>query len=91
MKTLTHFKNFVNERNSNNSRKFKQIVLEKFKDDDIVKTHLKPKSIRCIETGVVYPDMTTAAKALGMHGPSHISTACKTGKKAGGYHWEYAY
>lgn len=49
----------------------------------------KPKSIRCVETGVVYPDMTTAAKALGMHGPSHISTACKTGKKSGGYHWEY--
>lgn len=49
----------------------------------------KPKSVRCVETGVVYADMTTAAKALGMHGPSHISTACKTGKKSGGYHWEY--
>ena len=49
----------------------------------------KPKSVRCIETGAIYSDMTTAAKALGMHGPSHISTACKTGKKSGGYHWEY--
>jgi predicted transcriptional regulator len=49
----------------------------------------KPKSVRCVETGVVYSDMTSAAKALGMHGPSHISTACKTGKKSGGYHWEY--
>lgn len=48
-----------------------------------------PKRVRCVETGITYPDMTTAAKALGMHGPSHISTACKTGKKSGGYHWEY--
>ena len=49
----------------------------------------KPKSVRCIETGAIYSDMTAAAKALGMHGPSHISIACKTGKKSGGYHWEY--
>lgn len=49
----------------------------------------KPKSVRCVETGIVYPDMTSAAKALGMCGPSHISTACKTGRKSGGYHWEY--
>ena len=49
----------------------------------------KPKGVKCVETGVVYSDMTTAAKALGMHGPSHISTACKTGRKSGGYHWEY--
>lgn len=49
------------------------------------------KRVRCIETGVIYPDMTSAAKALDMYGPSHISTACKTGRKSGGYHWEYAY
>lgn len=48
-----------------------------------------PKSVRCVETGIIYSDITTAAKALGMYCPSHISTACKTGKKSGGYHWEY--
>ena len=70
-----------------------QFIKDNYLNTDNIYTNytFKPKSVRCIETGIVYPDMTTAAKALGMHGPSHISTACRTGKKSGGYHWEYVY
>ena len=41
MNTLIHFKNFVNEITSNNSRKFKQEVLQKYKDDYIIQKYLK--------------------------------------------------
>jgi DNA ligase-1 len=41
MKTLLHFKNFYEEIRSSNSRKYKQEVLEKYKDDEIVKRYLK--------------------------------------------------
>lgn len=68
-----------------------QFIKDRYLAADNIYTNytFKPKSVRCVETGVVYQDMTAAAKALGMHGPSHISTACKTGRKSGGYHWEY--
>jgi hypothetical protein len=69
-----------------------QFIKDHYLSADNIYTNytFRPKSVRCVETGVVYSDMTAAAKALGMHGPSHISTACKTGRKSGGYHWEYA-
>lgn len=41
MKTLMHFRDFVNEINSSNSRKFKQEVLKKYKDDPIIERYLK--------------------------------------------------
>lgn len=41
MRTLMHFRDFVNEINSSNSRKFKQSVLEKYKDDIIIEKYLK--------------------------------------------------
>lgn len=41
MKTLQHFNEFVKEISSNNSRKFKQGVLEKYKDDPVVHRYLK--------------------------------------------------
>lgn len=41
MKTLIHFKNFVNEITSSNSKKFKQEVLQKYKDDEVIKRYLK--------------------------------------------------
>lgn len=41
MNTLLHFKNFYNEINSSNSRKYKQEVLQKHKDDEIVKRYLQ--------------------------------------------------
>lgn len=41
MKTLFHFRDFVNEISSNNSRKYKQEVLKKYKDDPIICRYLK--------------------------------------------------
>ena len=41
MKTLLHFKDFVNEITSNNSKKFKQEVLLKYKDDTVIHRYLK--------------------------------------------------
>lgn len=41
MKTLLHFREFVNEINESNSRLHKQAVLKKYKDDEIVKKYLQ--------------------------------------------------
>lgn len=41
MKTLFHFRDFVKEISSSNSRKFKQEVLEKYKDDSVIHRYLK--------------------------------------------------
>ena len=41
MKTLQHFNEFVKEITSSNSKKFKQGVLEKYKDDPVVHRYLK--------------------------------------------------
>ena len=41
MNTLLHFKNFYEEIRSSNSRKFKQEVLQKYKDDEVIKRYLK--------------------------------------------------
>ena len=41
MKTLIHFNNFVKEINESNGRLYKQSVLQKYKDDEIVKRYLQ--------------------------------------------------
>ena len=41
MKTLLHFKNFYEEIRSSNSRKYKQEVLQKYKDDRVIQEYLK--------------------------------------------------
>ena len=41
MKTLMHFKNFYEEIRSSNSRKYKQDILQKYKDDEVIKKYLK--------------------------------------------------
>jgi DNA ligase-1 len=41
MKTLMHFRDFVNEITTSASRKHKQDVLAKYKDDEVVKQYLK--------------------------------------------------
>jgi DNA ligase-1 len=41
MNTLQHFNEFVKEISSNGSKKFKQSVLQKYKDDEIVQKYLK--------------------------------------------------
>lgn len=41
MNTLAHFKNFVAEITASNSKKYKQDVLQKYKDDSVVHRYLK--------------------------------------------------
>ena len=41
MKTLQHFNEFVKEITSSNSKKFKQEVLQKYKDDEVIQKYLK--------------------------------------------------
>ncbi len=41
MRTLQHFKDFVHEITSSNSKKFKQEVLQKYKDDTVIQQYLK--------------------------------------------------
>ena len=41
MKTLQHFNEFVKEITSSNSKKYKQEVLQKYKDDDVIQKYLK--------------------------------------------------
>ena len=45
-------------------------------------------SIRCVETGEIYPSQAAAARAIGLH-PYGINN-CLMGKQntCGGYHWE---
>lgn len=47
------------------------------------------KPVRCIDTGVVYPSLATAAREYGGHS-NNISTALKKGyTMALGHHWEF--
>ena len=41
MNTLIHFKNFVTEITQSNSKKYKQEVLQKYKDDEVIQKYLK--------------------------------------------------
>ena len=56
------------------------------------KTHPNPraKPVMCVETGVVYPNMTVAGNTLGFNGKNISSCIKKTKGRptAGGYHWE---
>ena len=58
MKTLMHFRDFVKEISANNSRKYKQEVLKKYKDDSVVHRYLKiafdPYAVYGISTKKLY-------------------------------------
>jgi hypothetical protein len=51
--------------------------------------HVFARSVRCIETGVVYSTLTEAAMVVGV-GSGKITMVCKGKRKtAGGFRWEY--
>lgn len=58
MKTLFHFRDFVKEISANNSRKYKQEVLQKYKDDSVIHRYLKiafdPYAVYGISTKKLY-------------------------------------
>lgn len=68
MRTLMHFRDFVKEISSNNSKKFKQSVLEKYKDDYIIEKYLKiafdPYVIYGISTKKLQKEVTEKAKYI---------------------------
>lgn len=47
------------------------------------------KTVRCVETGVVYPSVSHAARGTNINRTSIMRCASGTQKIAGGYHWEY--
>lgn len=45
-------------------------------------------SVRCVETGTIYPSIAKAAQAVGVT-RCVVSEALRKGYRAGGYHWEF--
>jgi DNA ligase-1 len=58
MKTLMHFRDFVKEISSSNSRKYKQEVLQKYKDDEVIKRYLNIAFNPYIRHGLNYSKLT---------------------------------
>ncbi len=58
MNTLLHFKNFYEEIRSSNSRKYKQEVLQKYKDDEVIKRYLKIAFDPYTRYGLSYAKLT---------------------------------
>lgn len=48
----------------------------------------KAKKVLCVETGTIYESARGAARELGL-GQGNISTACRNGIRAYGFHWRY--
>ena len=49
----------------------------------------KPKPVRCVETGVMYPSQQAAEKATGFTGIHRVCNSKTRRRLCGGYHWEY--
>lgn len=68
MKTLMHFRDFVKEITESNSRKYKQEVLEKYKDDPIIERYLKiafdPYTVYGLSTKKLQKEVTEKAHYL---------------------------
>jgi DNA ligase-1 len=62
MNTLLHFNEFVKEITSSNSKKFKQEVLQKYKDDEVIQKYLKlafdPYVVYGISTKKLHKDVS---------------------------------
>lgn len=70
MQTLFHFKDFVTEVTANNSKKYKQDVLQKYKDDSVVHRYLKiafdPYAVYGISTKKLHKSVP-ATSIIGIH------------------------
>jgi group I intron endonuclease len=51
---------------------------------------VRAKAIICVEVGKIFLAITEVKTWLGVPYIGNVCTACKTGKKCGGYHWRYA-
>ena len=70
MNTLLHFKNFYEEICSSNSRKFKQEVLQKYKDDEVIKRYLKIAFDPYTVYGLSYKKLSTQIRSASNYIPS---------------------
>ena len=70
MNTLRHFKTFYEEIKASNSRKYKQEILHKYKDDEIVKRYLKiafdPYTVYGISTKKLNKSVATDPEAISL-------------------------
>jgi hypothetical protein len=62
MKTLQHFNEFVKEITSSNSRKFKQEVLQKYEDDEVIKRYLQIAFDPYKRYGINYPKLSKVVR-----------------------------
>lgn len=70
MNTLLHFKNFYEEIRSSNSRKFKQEVLQKYKDDEVIKRYLKIAFDPYTVYGISTKKLTTKVRSASNYIPN---------------------
>lgn len=52
------------------------------------RTQSTRKSVQCIETGIVYEGVRVASRICNVP-HQNIGQACRNGRIAGGYHWQY--
>jgi DNA ligase-1 len=70
MNTLLHFKNFYEEIRSSNSRKYKQEVLQKYKDDEVIKRYLKIAFDPYTVYGISTKKLTTKVRSASNYTPN---------------------
>jgi DNA ligase-1 len=71
MKTLMHFKNFYEEIRTSNSRKFKQDILQKYKDDEQIRFYLHFAFNPYITTGISFKKL---GKIVGGSNIKHLNS-----------------
>ena len=69
MKTLEQFKRFYNEIIQNNSRKYKQEILQKYKDDEVVKRYLQIAFNPYVVYGISTKKLNTEIRSIASYIP----------------------
>lgn len=69
MKTLEQFKRFYNEIIQNNSRKYKQEILRKYKDDEVVKRYLQIAFNPYVVYGISTKKLNTEIRSIASYIP----------------------
>ena len=72
MRTLIYFNNFVKEINENNSRLYKQSVLNKYKNDPIIQQYLRIAFDPYVVFGISTKKLNKVVGGCGMSSPSTI-------------------
>jgi len=69
MRTLQHFNEFVKEITSSGSKKFKQSVLQKYKDDEVIQKYLKIAFDPYTVYGISYKKLSTQIRSASNYIP----------------------